>query len=222
MGDDADASGRGRQVRLAETLATRLCHDLSGPLGALGAALGEAGADPEALPLAQEAAAVLRARLALLRAAWGAAPPGLTGAALADLARGLTNAHRLRLELDPPLRAGAFTPPLARLALNAVLLAGESLPAGGTIGLAGDPVREVMVSITGPRAAWPEGLGHLLADPAAAWEALDALGEALPGRRLQAVLTALLAQAAGAEARLLLAPRPEVAPPLVLRLTSAA
>jgi histidine phosphotransferase ChpT len=222
MGDDADASGRARRVRLAETLATRLCHDLSGPLGALGAALGEVGADPEALPLAQEAAAVLHARLALLRAAWGAAPPGLTGAALADLARGLTNAHRLRLELDPKLRAGAFAPPFARLVLNAILLASESLPMGGTIGLAGDPAREVMVSIVGPRAAWPEGLGRLLADPEATWDALDAIGEALPGRRFQAVLTALVAEAAGAEARLLLGPRPEAAPPLVLRLTSAA
>lgn len=222
MGDDADASGRGRRVRLAEALAIRLCHDLSGPLGALGAALGEVGAEAEALSLAQEASTVLRQRLALLRAAWGAAPPGLTGAALAELATGLTNAHRLRLDLDPQLRAGTFAPALARPAVNAVLLAGESLPGGGTIALGGDPARELTVSIAGPRAAWPEGLGRLLADPDAAWDALDSIGEALPGRRLQAALTALLAQEAGTEARLLLAPRTETAPPLILRLTSAA
>ena len=88
MGDDADASGRGRRVRLAEALAIRLCHDLSGPLGALGAALGEVGAEAEALSLAQEASTVLRQRLALLRAAWGAAPPASPGPRSRSLRRG--------------------------------------------------------------------------------------------------------------------------------------
>lgn len=182
---------------LAERLATRLCHDLSGPLNGLSAALGEADADRDALALAQEAATALRQRLRLLRAAWGA-PAALAAGGLAELAAGLPNAHRIELALAGPVATAALSPVCARLLLNALLLAAESLPHGGLISFEGDPAQDVVLGIDGARAAWPEGLGAMLADPAAAWPSLT------EGMRVQAGLTALLAHQAGARVRLLL------------------
>jgi len=203
-------------VRLAGLLAARLCHDLSGPLGGLGAALGEAAGDRSALLLAQDAALVLRQRLALFRAAWGGAGARLRRAALRDLAGGLPNAARLSLELDDLAERPEFAPAAARVLLSALLLAAESLPGGGMLALAGDPGGVVLLTIAGPRAAWPVGLGAMLADADAAWAALGELSGPAGLRVLPAPLLALLAQDAGVRAALLLAPAAEAAPPLLL------
>ena len=62
---------------LAEALATRMCHDLSGQLNALMGAVelirDEPGSADEALLLASDAAAALGRRLRLLRVASGGA-----------------------------------------------------------------------------------------------------------------------------------------------------
>ena len=76
--------------------------------------------------------------------------------------------------------------------LNLLLLAAESLPGGGIVALSGSPADSIVVTISGPRAAWPAGLGAWLTDEAAAWEAMLA-----DPRRLQAPLTALLARGHG-------------------------
>ena len=210
-------SDRARGLQLAELLATRFSHDLSGPLTGLAVALGEAPADAEALALAQQAAAALRRRLALLRAAWGA-PAALSATALRELAQGLPNAPRLQLELAGPIATAVLPPVGARLLLNVLLLAAESLPRGGAITLEGDPAQDVMVGLDGAGAGWPEGLAAMLADPDAAWTGLPA---APRGPRLQAALTALLAQQAGARLRLLLAAGADDAPPLLIELPPA-
>jgi histidine phosphotransferase ChpT len=210
-----DRSDRSLALRLTELLATRLCHDLSGPLGGLAAALGEVGADEEALPLAKEAAAALRRRLALLRAAWGA-PTALDAAALRDLTEGLPNARRIEIAMQGPIAEATLAPVAARLLLNVLILAAESLPAGGVMALEGDPGSGsgIVLRLAGPRAGWPEGFGAMLADPPTAWAAIAAAGEARPAR-LQAVLTALMIHDAGARARLLLGPSAEPAPLLL-------
>src|SRR5579872_773737 len=179
------------EILLAETVAVRLCHDLAGPLGGLGAALGEAAEDSEALILAQDAAAALRARLALLRAAWGSAAAALTGEGLRDLAAGLPNSHKLRITLAGAAATQTLPPPASRLAANLLILAAESLPAGGTVTLT--TAASFSVQIGGPRAAWPEELAALLAAPDAAWRFLAAAKPASLARRLPLVLTALLA-----------------------------
>ncbi len=205
-----------RDLTLAELLATRLCHDLSGPASGLLAALGEADADPGALDLARESAAVLRSRMLLLRAAWGAPAP-LEGSALRDLAAGLPGGHRLHLALHDTLTKATLPGPVARLVVNAMLLAAESLPAGGTIAIAGAPDGSLVVQPEGRGAAWPPGLGALLANPDAAWAAL---GDERPQTLLPALL-ALLAQAAGVTVRLLLAGTAEAVPPLLIDLHRA-
>ena len=45
------------------------------------------------------------------------------------------------------------------MVLNLLLLAAESLPGGGIVALSGSPGKHVLVTIAGPRAAWPAGFG---------------------------------------------------------------
>ena len=78
-------TGTSEALRLAELLCARLCHDLSGPLGALIGVLEVARdkqPDSEALALAEETAVQLAQRLKLLRAAGaGMGRPGRCPAA---------------------------------------------------------------------------------------------------------------------------------------------
>ncbi len=180
IGDPADAL---EVAALASVLAARLCHDLGGPLaglaGALEVAREDAGMPEEALAIAVQGATELSGRLRLLRAAW-AGGEAVEGAALAALAGALPG--RVRVELDG-LGDGVLPAPLARLALNLLLLGAESLPRGGTLRLErhGAGLR---ATLAGPKAAWP-----VLAR-AVAWRAVAP-------RDLQAPLTVLAAAEAG-------------------------
>jgi hypothetical protein len=201
---------------LALLLASRLGQELSGPLARLGAALGESAQDPDALALARDAALVLRQRIALLRAAWGGEPAPLGRRALRDLAVGLPNAPRLQLEFDSLEDEPPFAPAAAQVVASALLLAAESLPGGGMLALAGEPGGSVVVTIAGPGAAWPAGLGAMLAGADAAWEAVAGLAAPAGLPLLPGAMTALLAHRAGARASLLLAAHAEAVPPLLL------
>lgn len=156
---------------LANGLATRLCHDLSGPLlavlGALELAVEEAPpADQDApLAVAGEYARQLAARLALLRAAWGVETGLLDAARIDELAAGLPNRERISLDLSG-MGDGTLDGLTGRIVLNMLLLAAAGLPKGGGIapGWAG---RGLVARIQGPRVIWPEGLAGMLADPEA-------------------------------------------------------
>ena len=208
-------------LRLAELLAIRLCHDLSGPLGTLMGALELVADDPEmageALPLAGEVSIALGRRLRLFRAAWGGATPSLSVPEFAALVEGM-QARRWRFDLSGLDPDGRFAPPAARLALNVVLLAAEAMPGGGTAMLAGNPAGDVLVTIAGPRAAWPSGFAAYLGDEALAWQALHAAEGLEASRGLQAWLTALIARSLGLRMAFLMAPTAEAAPPLLLSL----
>jgi histidine phosphotransferase ChpT len=215
-GDAASALG------LAELISTRLCHDLGGPLAGLVAAMSEAGSDPAALDLARDATRQLRQRLALMRAAWGSPGASLAGSEIAALAEGLPHAHRLRLEIASGIKAKTWPPLVARVLLNTLILAAESLPLGGTIALLGSKQDGLLVTLDGKRAAWPSGLGAMLADAAAVWSAATP-AQGLAGlRAVQPALTALLAHEAGIQARLLLGGPAAAVPPLSLRLPFSA
>lgn len=93
---------------LAETLASRLCHDLSGEVHALAGAIEEmrdsAASDREAIELADDACEALIRRLRLARAAWGA----LGGPMAMDEWRALVDFMPRRgvtLALDDAIRA---------------------------------------------------------------------------------------------------------------------
>jgi len=206
---------------LAETLATRLCHDLSGQLNALVGAVEMMREDPqltdEAASLAQDAGEAMVRRLRLVRAAWGSGCTAMSVDELCGLLSGVFGRH-LRLDLAGLAKAGAFSPSAARLTLNVLLLAAESLPAGGVVAVAGDPEQDLVVRIDGPRAAWPPGLAGMLADPADARTCLRDCDGIAAARVLQAPLTALIAHAAGLRLTLLLGPATEAAPPLLVAL----
>ena len=164
-------TGTNEALRLAELLCARLCHDLSGPLGALIGVLEVARdeqPDSETLALAEDTAVELAQRLKLLRAAWGRDGDDLDVARLRGFADSLSSSRRVRLDLAGLESDALFPPEVARIVLN-LLAAGRREPAGwrhrGAVRLAVD---SILVTISGPRAAWPAGLGTWLIDEAAA------------------------------------------------------
>ena len=207
-------------LRLAELLCARLCHDLSGPLGALIGVLEVARdeqPDSETLALAEDTAVELAQRLKLLRAAWGHDSDDLDVARLRGFADCLSSSRRVRLDLAGLESDAVFAPPVGRIVLNLVLLAAESLPGGGIVALSGSPVDSVLVTISGPRAAWPAGFALCLNDETAAREAI-----LTDPRCLQGPLTALLARGLGLRLSMLMPAGAmgdaEVSPPLLLAL----
>jgi histidine phosphotransferase ChpT len=213
-------TGTSEALRLAELLSARLCHDLSGPLGALIGVLEVARdeqPDSEALALAEETAVQLAQRLKLLRAAWGRDGDDLDVARLRGFAESLFSSRRVRLDLEGLESDALFSPEAARVVLNLLLLASESLAGGGIVALSGSPAESILVTISGPRAAWPAGLGAWLVDEAAAVEAVMA-----DARSLQGPLTTLLARGHGFRLSMLMPAGPmseaEFSPPLLLSL----
>jgi histidine phosphotransferase ChpT len=186
-------------LRLPAALAARICHDIAGPLGSLAGTLdmlAEDG-DPEALALARESAAVLSARLRLLRAAWAGEVEVPGTRVMQALVPGLPNAERLRvtLELDP-----VMAPALRRLGLNLLLLGTAALPRGGDITLQGHD-GGLRLRVDGRNAAWPPALAACAHEGASAAEA-SALASADP-RGLAVPMACLLAAAQGLRITLL-------------------
>lgn len=196
-------------LRLAEMICARLCHDLSGLLGTLDAAIALAAddrAESEALDTAVSVSGELIRRLRLLRAAWTPGGPPMTHAALRGAADGLPRPERIAVELSALAPSIRLSPDIGRVLLNVLLLASEALPLGGEIVVAGSE-DDLFIRIAGAKAGWPPDLAACLADPVVAKGAL------VSARTMQMPLTALLAHAAGLRLSLLLAPGDSPAPP---------
>lgn len=211
-------SGMSDALRLAELLCARLCHDLSGPMGALIGVLDIAREEQpasETVALAEDTAVELAQRLKLLRAAWGQDGDDLDVPRLRGFAVCLSSSRRVELDLRGLQPDRLFSPQQARVVLNLLLLAAESLPGGGVVALAGAPANGVLLTISGPRAAWPAGFGLWLVDEAAAFQAMLE-----HPRRLQAPLTALLVRGLGYRLSMLMPATAmgdeEISPPLLL------
>jgi histidine phosphotransferase ChpT len=207
-------------LRLAELLCVRLCHDLSGPMGALIGVLDMAREEhpgSDTLVLAEETATELAQRLKLLRAAWGREAEDLDIGRLQGLAESLSSSRRVRLDLNGLRPDRLFSPPAARVVLNLLLLAADCLAGGGIVALGEAPSEGVLVTISGPRAAWPAGFSGWLRDPDSAIAAMLA-----DPRHLQGPLTALLVQGYGYRLSILLPASAmggaEPSPPLLLSL----
>ena len=145
-------------LRLAEAMCARLCHDLSNPLGSVLAAAGVLACEPgnhEALAVGHDAAHAMANSLRLLRAAWSGEHGPATRRELQELATGLpARVHADFSRLEP----NSFSSSQARLILNLLLLGAEGLPFGGTVSLSGHAGREIAVALAGQRAGWPEDL----------------------------------------------------------------
>lgn len=191
---------------LAELVCARLTHDLSGPLATISGAvellsLEDEASRQEAMQLAGEATAQLAHRLKYLRAAWGAGGQELTVAAVAAMAGGVLGGGRVVLDVARVAGADRALGPLGRVLLNALLVAAEALPRGGTIVCAGDPETQLVLQPVGEGAAWPRGLAGLIAgeDP------LAAAAEAGP-RGIAAPLMIALARRDGVAVSMLMGP----------------
>jgi histidine phosphotransferase ChpT len=172
-------------LTLAQDLCARLCHDLVGPLGTMAGALELLEEDAEAAALAREAAASLRARLQLWRAACGAGTGPMTAPEMAALLEGVLGGGRVTADVTALPPGEAFAPGAAQLLLVAALLAGEALPRGGVVRLA--PAQGgVAIQPAGRVVAWPPAVEEALA------------GQVVEGPRLVlAPILVQLAQAAG-------------------------
>lgn len=205
---------RTAETTLAELLASRMCHDLSGPIGVaadardLIATDDAPGVDAEGLALVADSARLAAARLAFFRAAFGfCADTGrpMPVAALAALTRAALASPRLAIAVADDAGAPPLPAPVARLALCLALVAGEALPRGGVV--------TVTATTTTPGttpgtllAVDADGPGARLAPPARA--AIDAAdGRDLTARTVVGHYARLLAERLGA--RLVIADTPE-------------
>lgn len=137
------------ELSIVQMLCSRLCHDLAGPAGAVGAGvdlLGEAaaGPDPEALDLVVFGARQLSSRLSYYRVAFGSGgtAANLSWPGVRSLAESLFEGSRVDLVWSQPTQAATKSLPsdIYRLATLLILVGSEALPRGGTLALTAAPV----------------------------------------------------------------------------------
>ena len=158
---------------LAALLCSRVCHDVISPVGAIanGLEVLESEKDPDmrgfAMDLIKKSTAVASARLQFCRLAFGAA--GSAGASIdtgdaESVARGLIADEKTKLVWNA---TRALLPKnKVKLILNLVLMAGQSIPRGGTITVTLDGMDHDMtieVQSTGTNAKLNSHWAHLLA-----------------------------------------------------------
>jgi histidine phosphotransferase ChpT len=146
-------------LRVAGLLASRLCHDLVGPLGAVNNGLEliaeEDDMAKEALGLAQRSAKRASSRLQFFRYAFGAAggEPNFGHGEARPIALNLLGNGDIAM--DWPDAKGVELPTGAgRLLLNLALLASECLPRGGNVKVS-LAANRVTMEASGPQARLP-------------------------------------------------------------------
>jgi len=154
-------------VRLAELMCSRLCHDLAGPLGAARNGLellDELGAGPlgdESAAMVGDSLKTAHARLQFFRLAYGTAGHRTTDGfqQLRETALNWLNQDRLTLDwpVHAPQASVAERTGVGKLILNLLLLACDVLPHGGTIRIDGygdTDSGEVTVQASGTPLKW--------------------------------------------------------------------
>ena len=188
-------------MRVAELLASRLCHDLVGPIGAVNNGLElmedeDLGMSDDALQLSANSARQAASILQFYRLAYGMAG-GRIGddlGALKDLAAGYLASSKTALEWAAGPPAGEAPEGLGKLLLNLIVLGEECLPRGGSLGvdlLDGAAGLEVSVTARGTGARLREENQPALAG--------DVVIEELTPRNVHGYFTRLLAQRMGSE-----------------------
>ncbi len=130
---------------VAELLASRLCHDMVSPVGAVKTGVElftEFGADPdgETMGLITQSALQASEKLQFFRLAYGSAGTTASGVSVADavaLIKSVCGNQRTTIETD----ALDDQPPLGgiKIMLNGAMLAGDCLPRGGVLRLSCGP-----------------------------------------------------------------------------------
>lgn len=132
-------------TELAAMLCSRVCHDIAGPTNSMGAALsvlddGAADMRDEAIALLKTGAAQIRAKIEYARVCFGAAGSRSSEVALSEiksLATGMFGQSRSELVFRNEV--GAIDRNAARVLLNLIWLAVDSLPRGGSVTIEAAP-----------------------------------------------------------------------------------
>lgn len=192
-------------ARLAELLASRICHDLGSPVASVTALMPQA-ADPAAHGILTESSAELGARLRLFSAAFGSSDE-MAWDELPALLLGAPMAHRVRFAMVAA--SARLSPGRVRLMLSAALVAAEALPRGGVVHISRELRGGVALRPEGRGAGWSPTLLRLLAG--------GGLAAALAEGPRRVLAPWIVVQAAAAGVVLGLAPAVgEAVPPLTI------
>jgi histidine phosphotransferase ChpT len=187
-------------LRVLELLASRLCHDLVSPIGAVNNGmelLEESPTDPgavqDAVSLAGGSARQASAVLQFYRAAYGQAGRHAFTSPdqLGELADGFARARKSTVAWPSDPRWGDVSTDTTKLALNMIAVSVESLPRGGTVTVGLDGGTRL------PR-THAEGPGVRVGEGNLAAMAVDADPNALSAYTVHAYFTARLAEQVGA------------------------
>jgi len=187
-------------LRVAELLASRLCHDLVSPVGAVNNGLELMAEDPDpdmqqdALALADKSAKQASATVQFFRLAYGQAgrqidmgPPELK-----RLAQDYLVAHKAELDWDADAVASTGPDGVGKLLFNLIALAVEALQRGGRVQVSAAPDgRTVTVAGAGTNARLRAETRAALADRAAV--------DGLSPRAVQGYFSRLIARRMGGE-----------------------
>jgi histidine phosphotransferase ChpT len=154
------------ELRVAELLASRLCHDVVGPIGAVNNGMellndGDLDMADDALKLATQSAQQAADLLQYYRMAYGMAGHRQGGdlKPMHDLAMRFFAHHKASLDWSATVMPSGLPESAGKLILNMLLLAGEALPRGGTVGVLfaeDDGVHEISVVAVGADAGLRE------------------------------------------------------------------
>jgi histidine phosphotransferase ChpT len=189
-------------LRVAELLSSRLCHDLVGPIGAVSNGMElmedeEFGTSDDALRLASNSARQAADTLQFYRLAYGMAGARLGSdlSELRDLAAGYLTKSKAALDWQAVSVPEGAPDGLGKLLLNMIALADEMLPRGGSlsINLAPSSSGGIDASVT----ASGEGAG--LREDTEPALAQDVSVDDLTPRNVQGYFTRLLARRAGSD-----------------------
>lgn len=182
-------------LRVSELLMARLCHDLAGPIAAIGNGAELLDDDDpdfvrQAAGLISSSAGTAAKRLQLFRFAYGFSAGALAG----------PPPHLLAVEYftggpitcDYAEAARGIEPAWQRLGCNLLMVAGEALPRGGKVSLLAER-GGVAVSAEGETSGPSPEVGEAMA--------LRAPAEALTSRTIGAYFAGLLAQSLGQRLR---------------------
>ena len=189
-------------MRVAELLASRLCHDLVGPIGAVNNGMElledeDLGMSDDAIQLSAKSARQAANILQFYRLAYGMSggriDDGLGG--LRELATGFLASSKTTLDWSTVEQPAEDMPEgLGKLLLNVLVLGEECLPRGGTLSVSlaeGSAGLEVAVTAQGTGARLREESQLVLID--------DMAIEELTPRNVHGYFTRLLAQRMGSD-----------------------
>lgn len=154
--------------QVLQLLSSRLCHEFAGAVGAINNGIeliadSPETPDPDAFDLIAGSAREMAARLRYLRIAYGFSAGAANAAQeVRELAGAIFGEGRVSLDWEPGPEdlASGYSDGGTKLILNLVLLAGECLPRGGSVGVrivgSGD-ARDAIVTAAGEGARLSEG-----------------------------------------------------------------